>query len=178
MSGFRPVFANEITHGRTKSGTVVPARKWRDPSPHAARFANVGRLRLHYLDWGGQGNVLLFLPGLGQSAHIFDGLAPHFTSHHRVLGLTLRGQGKSDRPESGYDTATLVDDLQGFLDTQHVGTVSLISHSMSGNQATEFARRYPQRVKKLIYIEAAMTSLKCQGLIVIRCRWKHPGKQT
>jgi hypothetical protein len=26
MSGFRPVFANEITHGRTKSGTVVPAR--------------------------------------------------------------------------------------------------------------------------------------------------------
>ena len=137
--------------------------EWRDPSPHAARFANVGRLRLHYLDWGGQGNVLLFLPGLGQSAHIFDGLAPHFTSHHRVLGLTLRGQGKSDRPESGYDTATLVDDLQGFLDTQHISTVSLISHSMSGNQATEFARRYPQRVKKLIYIEAAYDFTKMPG---------------
>jgi pimeloyl-ACP methyl ester carboxylesterase len=37
----------------------------------------------------------------------------------------------------------------------HIGTVILASHSMSGNETTEFARRHPQRVKKLIYIEAA-----------------------
>ena len=128
---------------------------WRDPSPHKVGYANLGGLRLHYLDWGGQGDVLLFLPGFGQSAHIFDGLAPHFTRRHRVLGLTLRGQGKSDRPQSGYDTATLVEDIRSFLDAQQVGRVILAGHSMSGNELTEFALRYPQRMKRLIYIEAA-----------------------
>src|SRR6266516_1629971 len=42
------------------------------------QFATVNGVRLHYLDWGGHGNVLLFLAGLGDSAHRFDSFAPRF----------------------------------------------------------------------------------------------------
>jgi pimeloyl-ACP methyl ester carboxylesterase len=128
---------------------------WRDPSPHAARFAGVSGVRLHYLDWGGRGAPVVFLPGLGQSAHIFDGLAPRFTRTNRVLALTQRGHGSSARPENGYDTGTLAVDLLHFLNALNIRTVVLAGHSMSGNVLTEFARQHPERVAKLIYIEAA-----------------------
>ncbi len=41
------------------------------------------------------------------TAYEFDHLAPRFADCFRVLGLTRRGAGESDKPESGYDTGTL-----------------------------------------------------------------------
>src|SRR5215216_4138757 len=72
-----------------------------DTSPHKSDFVNVNGVRLHYLDWGGKGKVILFLTGLGNSAHIFDDLAPQFTDQFRVFGMTRRGHGQSDKPEAG-----------------------------------------------------------------------------
>ena len=54
-------------------------------------------VNLHYLDWGGKGKTLLFLHGMGDCAHGFDDLAPKFADHFRVLGLTPRGHGQSDK---------------------------------------------------------------------------------
>jgi len=84
---------------------------WIDKSPHRTGFITVNRVRLHYLDWGGSGETMLFLHGLGDTPHIFDNLAPKFTNQFRVLGLTRRGHGQSENPETGYDTATLVEDF-------------------------------------------------------------------
>src|SRR5574341_997967 len=82
-----------------------------DKSPHRAGFVTVNNVKLHYLDWGGNGDTLLFLHGMGDTPHIYDLLAPKFTNRFRVLGLTRRGHGQSDKPETGYDTATLVEDI-------------------------------------------------------------------
>lgn len=59
------------------------------------KFATVNGARLEYLDWGGSGPPLLFLAGLGSTAHIFEDLALEFKSNHRCLALTRRGFGKS-----------------------------------------------------------------------------------
>jgi pimeloyl-ACP methyl ester carboxylesterase len=40
----------------------------------------VNNVRLHYLDWGGKGDTILFLHGLGDTPHIFDDIAPTFTN--------------------------------------------------------------------------------------------------
>ena len=74
---------------------------WTDKSPHKSRFITVNGVRLHYLDWGGKGDTMLFLHGLGDTAHIYDDLAPKFTNQFRVLGLTRRGHGQSEKPEAG-----------------------------------------------------------------------------
>ncbi len=50
-----------------------------DTSPHKSDFVNVNNIRLHYLDWGGNGPLLLFLAGVGNNAHIFDGFAPRLS---------------------------------------------------------------------------------------------------
>ena len=112
---------------------------WVATSPHQSAFIKVNGAKLHYLDWGGKEQALLFLTGLGNSAHIFDDIAPKFIDGFRVLGLTRRGHGKSDHPKHGYDPKTLVEDIRQFLDALTIARVSLVGHSMAGDEMTLFA---------------------------------------
>lgn len=128
---------------------------WSDRSPHVSRFVQLDAVRLHYLDWGGRGDAILFLHGMGDTAHVFDDLAPRFADEYRVLGLTRRGHGRSDKPKMGYDTRTLVADIRGFLDALKIDKVHLVGHSLAGDEMTLFAALYPGRVGKMIYLDAA-----------------------
>ena len=112
-------------------------------------------VKLELVDWGGQGQPLLFLAGLGNTAHVFDNFAHHFTKEFRVYGLTRRGYGASSQPKYGYDIPSLVKDIKGVLDTLKIEKVSLIGHSIAGDEMTEFAAQFPHRVHKLIYLDAA-----------------------
>ena len=98
---------------------------------------------------------MLFLSGLGNTAHIFDDIAPLFTDEYRVLALTRRGFGQSESPSIGYEMDTLVDDLRRFLKKLKIQRVILVGHSIAGDELTEFASRYPSMVKSLVYLDAA-----------------------
>jgi pimeloyl-ACP methyl ester carboxylesterase len=110
---------------------------------------------LHYLDWGGRGDVLLFLAGMGCNAHIFDDFAPRFNDKFHVLALTRRGHGESDHPEAGYDVDTLTEDISQFLDALGIEKVILAGHSMANIELSHFSALYPERVLKLIFLDAA-----------------------
>jgi pimeloyl-ACP methyl ester carboxylesterase len=126
-----------------------------DKSPHKSDVAIVSGIRLHYLDWGGTGPTILFLTGFGDSAHIFDSLAPRLTDRFHVLGLTRRGHPDSDAPETGYDVDTLTEDVRQFLNEKGVDQVILVGHSMAGGEMTHFAAKYTARVIKLVYLDSA-----------------------
>ncbi len=127
-----------------------------DKSPHKSDFVDVNGINLHYLDWGGSGDVLLFLAGMGDNAHVFDHLAPRFADTFHVIALTRRGHGESDHPETGYDIDTLTEDLRQFLDTLGIEKVILAGHSMAGVELSHFSALYPERVIKLIFLDAAL----------------------
>jgi non-heme chloroperoxidase len=118
-------------------------------------FVTANGVKLHYLDWGGRGDAILFLPGFNDTAHVYDRFAPQFTDRFHVIGLTRRGVGESDKPSGGYDTSTRVEDIRQFLDALRISKVSLIGHSMAGDELTLFATRYPHRIAKLVYLDAA-----------------------
>ncbi|MDQ3710979.1 MAG: alpha/beta hydrolase [Acidobacteriota bacterium] len=136
---------------------VIPSAKTtqEDKSPHKSNFVTVNGVKLHYLDWGGKGEALLFIHGDGGNAHTFDEMAPKFTDRFRMLGLTRRGGGQSDKPETGYDTDTLVEDVRQFLDAIKIKRVNLVGYSAGGNELTRFAGLYPKRTFKLVYLDAA-----------------------
>jgi len=125
-----------------------------DTSPHKSDFVHVNGIRLHYLDWGGEGEAIIFLTGTGSSAHVFDGIAPRFTDTFRVFALTRRGQGESDYPESGYDMDTLVEDILDFMDALKIEKAILAGHSFAGVELTYLTEKHPERVLKLIYLDA------------------------
>lgn len=126
-----------------------------DESPHTSGIVTANGTKLHYLDWGGSGEVIVFLTGFGDTAHVFDWMAPKFTDKYRVMALTRRGFGDSDKPETGYDIKTLTEDVRAFLDLMKIKRVHLFGHSAGGNEMTNFATKYPKRTLSLVYLDAS-----------------------
>lgn len=123
-------------------------------------FFDSDGVSLHYIDWGGGGRPLVLLAGLGGTAHLFRGLAPRLAERFRVVGLTRRGHGRSERPDSGYDVATAVEDIRRFLDLLGIERATLIGHSWAGIEIPLFATTYPHRVEAVIYLDAVYVLLE------------------
>lgn len=150
-------------------------RGWIDRSPHKSAFVQINGIKLHYLDWGGQGETLLFLAGLGHNAHIFDDLAPRFTARFHVVAMTRRGFGLSDKPESGYDIETRISDVLGFLDALRAKRAVLVGHSIAGDELTAFAALHPDRVESLIYLDAAYDRSQEPDALAVKAGKEPPG---
>lgn len=112
-------------------------------------------VNLELLDWGGTGTPMLFLSGLGNSAHVFDDFAPKFTDKFHVYALTRRGFGASSQPKNGYDIKTLSRDIISVIDHLHLKKVILVGHSIAGEEITKIGNDYPDRIEKVIYLDAA-----------------------
>src|SRR6185295_6620938 len=94
---------------------------WVDPAHHKSGSVVVAPgVRLHYLDFGGTGEPVVLLAGLGNTAHAYDDFAPGLTDRFHVIALTRRGFGESSHPKSGYETPRLVDDIIAVLDRLHL----------------------------------------------------------
>jgi len=148
-------------------GVDIPAQKVNssseaptDKSPHTSAFVTANGIKMNYLDWGGTGDVIILLAGFGNDAHVFDEIAPSFTDRYHVIGLTRRGFGETARPATGYDTATRVEDIRAFMDATKITRATLIGHSLAGDEMTLFAGLYPQRVIKMVYLDAAYDRTK------------------
>ena len=138
--------------GCRPSAEVPP---WHDPTPHQVSFVTVAPgVKLEVVDWGGTGPTLLFLSGLQDVAHGFDFFASRFTDRYHVIGITRRGYGASSRTATGYNLATRLADDRAVLDSLHLDRVALIGHSMAGDELTAFAAAYPERVTRLVYLDA------------------------
>jgi pimeloyl-ACP methyl ester carboxylesterase len=140
---------------RAPQEPATAAQPGPQPSRPPDQFRTVNHVRLHYLDWGGQGDVLLFLAGLGDDVHRFDKLAPRFTDRYHALGFTRRGSEPSEKPPTGYDLRTLAADIRGFMDAKGVRRATLVGHSIAGAEMTTFAALYPTRLTALVYLDAA-----------------------
>ena len=123
------------------------------------RFFDSDGANLHYMDWGGAGRPLVLLAGLGDTAHLYRGLAPRLANRFRVVGLTRRGHGRSGRPDSGYDLDTFAQDIRCFLGTLGIERSILVGHSFGGLEMPLFAIRYPQRVEAIVYLDALFPRL-------------------
>jgi hypothetical protein len=56
------------------------------PLPPKTGFVTANGIELHYVDWGGSGDTILFLPGFNDSAHVYDNFAPRFADQFHALG--------------------------------------------------------------------------------------------
>ena len=126
---------------------------WSDPSPHSSTFLDVNGVRLQCLDWGGAGPDLILIHGASESPHLFDDFAPAFTDVFRVLAYARRGHGRSES-KGPFDTKTLTEDLRCVMDALGIRRAHLAGHSMGGNEITAMAGSHPERVDRLVYIEA------------------------
>jgi pimeloyl-ACP methyl ester carboxylesterase len=127
-----------------------------DVTPHEVTFVTVEPgVRLEVLDFGGSGETMVLLTGLGDNAHVWDDFAYQFTDFFRVIGITRRGYGRSDQPDDGYDVRTRARDDIAVLDHFGIDKAVFVGHSVAGSELSQLGLMYPRRVHKLVYLDAA-----------------------
>jgi pimeloyl-ACP methyl ester carboxylesterase len=72
-----------------------------------------------------------------------------------VVRYDLFGRGYSDRPRMAYDKSLFVRQLADLMDALKIVQADLVSLSMGGPIAAEFAFRFPKRIRKLAFIDPA-----------------------
>jgi non-heme chloroperoxidase len=132
---------------------------WVDPSPHTLQFITTdSNVKLEVLDWGGSGRPLVVVPGLGNTAHIFDKLAPKLTVACHVYGITRRGFGASSAPapavSGAYAADRLGDDVLAVIDALKLNRPVLAGHSIGGEELSSVGSRHPEKIAGLIYLDA------------------------
>ena len=120
--------------------------------------AQINGLNLHYLDWGGEGlSPFVALHGFSAQAHYWDSTAAALHADYHVFALDQRGHGDSDWAQD-YGPATMPADLTAFVDQLGLDRFVLIGHSMGGGVAYRFAVEQPQRLERLIIVDAGLPS--------------------
>ncbi len=113
----------------------------------------IGAYRIHYVVVG-SGRPLVLLHGLGADWTSWSTYMPALARQHRVYAIDLLGFGSSDAPDVDYSIALQTQVVLGFLDAQHLQQVDLMGMSMGGFIGLNFARLYPERVRRLIAADA------------------------
>ena len=108
-----------------------------------------------YVDTG-KGDPIVFLHGNPTSSYLWRNIIPHAASLGRCLAPDLMGMGASGgSPDGSYrfsDHSTLLD--QWFEDMDLTSNVTLVVHDWGSALGFHWAKRHPERVKGIIYMEA------------------------
>lgn len=126
--------------------------------PYKDHFVYTNRINLHFIEYGEQQGKtpLVLLHGLTANAHAFDGL--HYNGladHFHVFSPDLRGRGHTDKPAFQYGLKHHAHDVLGMLDHLGLEKVILGGHSFGGLLSVYIAAHFPQRVEKVIILDAA-----------------------
>lgn len=108
----------------------------------------------------GVGNVaFLLVHGLASNARMWDGVAQRLVQlGHAGAAVDQRGHGYSDKPDDGYDFATVCDDLACVLEYLATRPV-VVGQSWGANVALELAYRQPEALRGIACVDGGIIEL-------------------
>jgi pimeloyl-ACP methyl ester carboxylesterase len=124
------------------------------PDGFAEKTARANGITLGYAI-GGAGPALVLLHGYPQTWYMWRKVMPALAGRYTVIAPDLRGSGRSDAPEDGYDKAALAEDIYQLLAALgHAGEVNLAGHDIGAIVAYAYAAAHPDSVRRLALLEA------------------------
>ena len=123
------------------------------PAAFTARDIPANGTRIHVRS-GGHGPAVVLLYGYGESGDMWIPLAAELAKDHQVIVPDLRGLGLSAKPAGGFDKKTQADDVTAVMDALGAPKADVVAHDIGNMVAFQVAARYPQRVRKLVLIDA------------------------
>ena len=129
--------------------------------PESFAYVSQG-LSLNVCAWGdAAAPPLVLLHGVRDHARSWDRIAAAFADRYRVLAPDLRGHGDSEHAKGGfYPSEGYVFDLAELVETQRLGPLVIIGHSLGGNVGLRYAGLFPEKVSRIIAIEGLSHSPK------------------
>ena len=112
----------------------------------------VNGVELHWVEQG-SGSLVVLLHGFPEFWWSWRRQIAPLSRDFRVVAVDMRGFNESEKPATGYDTATLAIDVRDFID--HLGGPAYVAgHDWGGIVAYQLATDWPDRVKRLAILNA------------------------
>lgn len=108
---------------------------------------------------GGSGSPVVLLHGYGETGDMWAPLAADLMRDHRVIVPDLRGLGLSSKPADGFSKMTQAEDVAGVLDRLKVSRADIVAHDIGNMVAFAFAEKHPERVGKIVLIDAPVPGI-------------------
>jgi non-heme chloroperoxidase len=146
----------------TLSQSVYAQRKRVPASLGREEFIEVEKnVRLHVTDLG-EGQPIVLIHGWPLSDAMYEYQYQYLSRNgFRVIGITLRGFGKSDKPYGRYDFDVFSDDIKVVLEKLKIHDAVLGGFSMGGAVVIHYVTKYDAaHVGKLALFAAAAPSWK------------------
>lgn len=126
--------------------------------PAVSRWVDADGLRLHVLDYGGEGQPIVFIPGITSPAISMDFIARELADLGRVVVIDARGRGFSD-DGSGYSLPDYASDTEAVISQLQLDRPVLIGHSMGARVAAYMAARSTVRFGGVIIVDPPTTGV-------------------
>ncbi|MER5185466.1 alpha/beta hydrolase [Streptomyces sp. NPDC002896] len=109
-------------------------------TPATSRWVRSGQVRIHALDYGGDGVPAVLLPGITSPAITMDFVARALRGLVRPVVVDMRGRGLSDSGDS-YALERYADDVAAVVDGLGLDRPVLLGHSMGARVAAAASAR-------------------------------------
>jgi len=155
---------------------VTGALAQETPSPLASRtglpanferifthgFAEANGVRLHYVIGGpANGDLIVLLHGWPQTWYTWRNVMPALAgAGYRVVAVDYRGAGESEKPQGGYDKATMAADIRALVRELGGSHVNLVGRDIGVMVAYAYAAQWPDEVVKLAMLDVPVPATR------------------
>jgi pimeloyl-ACP methyl ester carboxylesterase len=136
----------------------VPADPpWREVDwPAATRKVQIGARTVNYVELGSGERAVVFVHGLGGSwQNWLENIPATAAAGYRAIALDLPGFGCSEMPDCEISITNFARSVDDLCDALGLTSVAVVGNSMGGFTAAEMAIRHPERVERLVLVDAA-----------------------
>jgi pimeloyl-ACP methyl ester carboxylesterase len=140
---------------------------WRDIDwPAHTHQTEIGGKTVNYVSLGeGDAPPVVFIHGLGGTWQNWLENMPAVAEGRRVVALDLPGFGRSEMPSEPITITLFAQTVEKLAEQLDLGHVAVVGNSMGGFTAAEVAIRHPERVERLVLVDAAGISIAEAGKI-------------
>ncbi|MEX1037823.1 MAG: haloalkane dehalogenase [Acidimicrobiia bacterium] len=131
-------------------------------NPKKKSRVNVLGVSMAYVE-AGKGDPIVFVHGNPTSSYLWRKIIPEVSSQGRCIAPDLIGMGDSAKIGEGseaYRFRVHRRYLESFLEVKGIeSNVTLVGHDWGGALAFDWARRHPEAVKAIVYMETIVTPI-------------------
>ena len=112
-----------------------------------------------YVRSGGSGPVVLLIHGFGDTGEMWGPVVRELIKTHAVVVPDLRGMGRSSHPPSGYEKRTQAADMRSVMTALGYDHSAVVGHDIGNMVAYAYAARYPDKVDRLVVMDAPLPGI-------------------
>lgn len=123
----------------------------------------------------GSGDPLLLLHGSPLTSRSWLRIMPQLAETYTVIAPDLRGYGESDKPATGYEIHTMVEDVRQLMRSLEIEQVNVVGHDLGGIVAYVYAANYMDEVRRLGIIESPIIGVPSPTMERVLAGYWHMG---